>query len=289
MRLADASTVVVELGPRFGGFKASSEAVDAATRLVLDIAAAQTDAAPPPQPAAPVDAAPPALAQPTSAIRTIAIDPGHGGEDEGVHGPGGAKEKDLVLAIARRAKASIEARLGVRVLLTRDDDRNVPMDDRSALANNNKADLFVSLHANASMRTTTTGASVFAAEFDGDAGHGNAGGERIPAFGGGLRDIEMVPWDRAQTRHLERSMAFADLLQHLLQNRIPIAPHPTERAPLRVLESANMPAVLVEIGYLSNPDQEKLLTGDAFQNTFVQVLYDAVVRFREALTEGAAH
>jgi N-acetylmuramoyl-L-alanine amidase len=159
------------------------------------------------------------------------------------------------------------------------------MDERTAVANYNKADLFVSLHANTSMRPTTAGAAIFYAAFDKDAAQaaGTGHAERVPAFGGGLRDIEMVPWDLAQIRHLDRSSSFADLLQQLLKDRIPMAARPTDRAPLRVLESANMPAVLVELGYLSNPEQEKLVTGDAFQSTFVQAFYEAVVRFRDAL------
>ena len=138
------------------------------------------------------------------------------------------------------------------------------------------------------MRTTTGGAAIFYAAFDKDAVQAADTGrhERVPAFGGGLRDIEMVPWDLAQIRHLDRSSSFADLLQQLLKDRIPMAARPTDRAPLRVLESANMPAVLVELGYLSNPDQEKLVTSDAFQSTFVQAFYEAVVRFRDALGNG---
>src|SRR5205823_9870145 len=100
------------------GFKAASEPVETTMRLVIDLASTQTDAAPPAAPAAPD--VPPALTPPPSSIRTVAIDPGHGGDDEGVHGANGAKEKDIVLAVARRAKAAIEGRLGVRVLLTRD-------------------------------------------------------------------------------------------------------------------------------------------------------------------------
>jgi N-acetylmuramoyl-L-alanine amidase len=78
-----------------------------------------------------------------------------------VRGAQGTKEKDLALAVARRVKGVIEGRLGIRVLLTRDDDRNIPLDDRTALANNNKADLFISLHANASVRRSAAGATVF--------------------------------------------------------------------------------------------------------------------------------
>src|SRR5207247_10675146 len=97
--------------------------------------------------------------QAASSIRTIAIDAGHGGEDEGAKSAGGTKEKDLTLAVARRLKAVIESRLGIRVLLTRDEDKNIPVDDRTATANNNKADLFLSRHAGASLRTRPPGAS----------------------------------------------------------------------------------------------------------------------------------
>ena len=81
-------------------------------------------------------------------------------------------------------------------------------------------------------------------------------------------------------------MTFAGLLERLLTDRVPLAAEPVARAPLRVLESANMPAVLVELGYLTNADQEKMLAGDSFQNTFVQALYDAIVRFRDSLAAG---
>jgi N-acetylmuramoyl-L-alanine amidase len=289
VRIGDATTLVVDLGPRFGGFRAASQPVDNTMRQVIDIAAAQTEtppAQPPPLPSPPE--VPPAFGPPVTPIRTIAIDPGHGGEDEGVHSAGGLKEKDLVLTVARRLKGIIEARLGIRVLLTRDDDHNVKLDDRTAMANNNKADLFISLHADASMRQTTAGASIVCAAFDETAqteGEAHTT-ERVPTFGGGLRDIELVPWDLAQTRHIDGSLAFATILQDQLRDHVPLAPHPLDRAPLRVLESANMPAVLIEMGFLSNEDQEKLIASDAFQTTFVQAMYDSIIRFRDALAAG---
>jgi len=291
VRAVDPTTIVVDLGPRAGAFKTTSVPADPALRLAIDFAGLQTDtpqAPPVPAPVAPPVDLPPLNAQPP-AIRTIAIDPGHGGEDEGVRSAKGTKEKDLILTIARRTRATLEARLGVRVLLTRDDDRNVPIDDRAALANNNKADLFISLHANASSRASASGLTIFTAFFDtSDAEAGAAGGhERLPTFSGGLRDIEMVAWDLAQTRHLEQSTAFAALLERQFQDHVPLSKHPADRAPLRVLESANMPAVLIEIGFLSNEEQDKLLTGDGFQNVFVQSVYDAVVKFRDTLGGGA--
>jgi len=294
IRVADNTTIAIDTGPRFGGFRAAAQPADATARLVIDFVSAQTDTttapAPPvaPAPQLPPDV-PPALTPPASAIRTIAVDPGHGGEDDGVRGAQGTKEKDLALAVARRVKGIVEGRLGIRVLLTRDDDRNIPLDDRTALANNNKADLFISLHANASVRRSAAGATVFLAAFDDsdtEAANKPAPGERVPTVGGGLRDIELVPWNLAQTRHLTQSIEFATILEQQLRTRVPLSVHPIDRAPLRILESANMPAVLLEMGFLSNAEQEKQLTVDVFQVGVAQSIYEAVVRFRDSLNAG---
>jgi N-acetylmuramoyl-L-alanine amidase len=283
-RFVEPATIVVQLGPRFAGFKANTEPVDTTMRLEIDVLSATSEPTPTtPAPATPE--LPPALTAPSSHVRTITIDPGHGGNDEGVHGVNGAKEKDLVLAVSRRAKAAIEARLGVRVLLTREDDRNVPIDERTAIANNNKADLFVSVHANASLRPTAAGASVFVAAFERSAEQGAATvGGRVPTFGGGSREIDLVFWDLAQTQHVAQSTAFANILEQLFHDRVPLTNKPIDRAPLRVLESANMPAVLLELGYLTNADQEKLIATDGFQNAVVSSLVEAIVRFRDSLS-----
>ena len=297
VRPLDAVTIGFDLVPRTGGIKVTSQPVGNTARLIVDIVPPQTETAPPPtvaatpsQPAVPPEL-PPAFGPAASTVRTITIDPGHGGGDEGVKGAAGTKEKDLALTLARRARAMLEARLGVRVLLTREEDRDVPIDERPAIANNNKADLFVSLHANASVRRSASGLTIYCAEFDKSASEsgGTRHPERVPAFGGGLRDIEMVPWDLAQTRHLDQSIAFAEMLQQQLQGKVPLGSHPRGQAPLRVLESANMPAVLIEVGYLSNPEQERLIAGEAFQNTVVQAIYDAVVRYRDSLQNGGTH
>ena len=287
VRPVDQVTLAVDLGPRFSSFRASTQALDAASRLTIDIVAAPTEAPPAPGPAQP-PAPPPELtaATPTSPIRTIAIDAGHGGDDTGVVGAKGAKEKDLTLAVARRLKTAMESRLGVRVLLTRDEDRNVPIDERTATANHNKADLFVSLHANGSLRPRTAGTAILYASFEKgaeEAARASLLTERVPAFGGGTRDIELVMWDLAQTRHVDRSAAFAQILERQIRGRVPLAARPVDRAPLLVLESANMPAVLIEMGYLTNPDQERQLTGGEMQNAIVQAIVDAVLRFRESL------
>ena len=305
VRLADATTIAVDLGSRFSSFRASTQQLDTATRLVIDLTAATvTEAAPaaapgatPPaggaaSPGAPAPSVPPppdlsALTQTQSSIRTIVIDPGHGGDDEGVKGPAGTKEKDLTLTLARRVKAAIESRLGIRVLLTREDDHRVPIDDRTAMANNNKSDLFISLHANASFRPALAGGSIYSAAFEPGAAQAARAlaPERVPAIGGGSREIEFVPWEFAQTAHLEESDALAKLLQMQLHDRVPLAARPVDSAPLRVLESANMPAILIEIGYLTNPDQGRQLASAEFQNPFVQGVLDAIVRFRDVLDE----
>ena len=287
LRLLDATTLQVDFGPRVAGFRAETLPVGTTMRLVVDVLATP-DGAPSPPPAAgplPPTSLPPSLGAPVSALQTIVIDPGHGGGDHGVSGAGDAKEKDLTLAIARRLEAAIEARLGVRVLLTRNDDRNVRIDDRTAIANNNKADLFISLHANASFRRATTGAIVYYAEFDVAA---IAGGtldyiERVPTFSGGTRDLELVVWDLAQTHHLDQSEAFATVLEERLRERIGLASQSIARAPLSVLEPANMPAVLIELGFLTNAAQGQQLASNDFQNHFVQAVTEAIIRFRDLL------
>jgi N-acetylmuramoyl-L-alanine amidase len=175
------------------------------------------------------------------------------------------------------------------VLLTREDDRNVAPDGRAAIANNNRADLFISLHANGAFRSTTTGAAIFYVGFDREAeqeAHASLGAERLPSFGGGSRDIDLVVWDLAQIRHIARSSEFARILEGRFRDRIPLSSHAIERAPLRVLQSASMPAVLIEMGYLTNEDQEKQMTSGSFQGAFVQAVYDGIVAFRETLSGG---
>ena len=219
-------------------------------------------------------------------MRTVVVDAGHGGAEDGARGPEGTLEKNVTLSVARRLKAALEARLGVRVILTRDGDVTMALDERAALANNNKADLFVSLHANASVRPATSGAEVFYLSLDeyGDAAQRVAHGESesLPVFGGGTRDIEVILWEMAQARYIQESAALAQAVEASLRERVPISPRAIQQAPFRVLVGANMPAVLVEMGFLTNPEQEKQLQSDEFQNAVVQGLVESITRFRDA-------
>ena len=295
---ADPLTLAIALDKDFGTFRAATVPIDAASsRLVIELTAAGAPAlsglarapaqppATPPAPAAMPDA-PAALpaAQPPG-VRTIVIDPGHGGDEQGTRGAGGALEKDLVLDVARRLRSVLDTRLGVRVLLTRDDDRVVPHDERASIANNNKADLFISLHANSSPSKSAKGAEVFYLSLDGLGSEARRMVESpearpVPVLGGGTRDIDLILWDMAQARHLNESAAFAVLVEEELRRRVEMSPNPIQQAPFRVLVAANMPAVLVEMGFLSNPEQEGQLTSDDFKNRIVQSLVDAVVRYR---------
>jgi len=285
------ATIAIDLGPKFASFRTSDLPGDrGAGRLVVDIAGQATEvtqpppAGPPSQP--PADVPPLIDLAPSGSLRAIVVDAGHGGTEQGVKGPGGALEKDVTLSVARRLKAALEARLGIRVILTRDGDATIGLDERAALANNNKADLFVSLHANASVRPATSGAEVFYLSLDeyGDAAERAARGdhESLPVFGGGTRDIELTLWEMAQARYIRDSAALAQTVESALRERVPMSARSLQQAPCRVLVGANMPAVLIEMGFLTNPAQEKQLTSDEFQNQVVQALVSAITRFRDS-------
>jgi N-acetylmuramoyl-L-alanine amidase len=283
------AVVTIDLGPRFASFRATDvPGAAGGGRIVIDVIGQATAELPPGQPAPPQPPDQPPLLEllPAGGLRTIVIDPGHGGTEAGAKGANGTLEKDLTFAVARRLKAALEARLGLRVILTREGDATVGLDERAALANNNKADLFVSLHVNASVRQTVTGAEVFYLSLDeyGDAAQRVAHGESesLPVFGGGTRDIELILWEMAQARYIKESAALAQAVEAALRARVPMSARAIQQAPFRVLVGANMPAVLVEMGFITNGPQEKQLQSEEFQGLLVQGLVDAVTRFRDA-------
>ena len=293
------ASLALELGPKFASFRASDQPGDrGAGRVVIDVlgqpaapaagppGAGLPAAGLPPSVAPPPDAPPLFEIAPTGGLRTVVVDAGHGGSDDGARGPGGTLEKTVTLAVAARLKSALEARLGVRVIMTRDGDATVRLDERAALANNNKADLFVSLHANASIRPAASGAQVFylsVADY-GDAARSAAHPESdsLPVFGGGNREIELIPWEMAQARYIQESAALAQAVAASLGERIPVSARPIQQAPLRVLVGANMPAIVLEMGFITNPAQEKQLRSDDFQNGVVQALAASITRFRDA-------
>lgn len=291
IRLADATNIALDLGPRFASFRSATSTIDGGSRVTVEVVGNEAPA-PPAGPAAPAPAVTDQQPLPSpggaAGLRTVAIDAGHGGDDAGARGPAGTAEKDVTLNVARRLRGLLEARLGVRVVMTRDDDRTLPVETRSATANNNKADLLVSLHANTSFRPEVSGATVYVAAFsDADLAVEGLAPERLPVFGGGLRTIEVVPWNLAQIPHRAESERVAQVVVEAMRGRVPLAARAVEHAPLRLLESANMPAVLVEMGYLTNAEQESALAGADLPAAVAQALFDAIVRVRDTVSASA--
>lgn len=278
----DGTSVLIDLGPSAAGYRADD--LDP-THIEITLLAPAPVAPPPPPPppvAAPA-AAPPApapgraqLPEPPrpvidtapGTVRTIVLDPGHGGDDAGAKGAKGTVEKDYVLQFARRLKDAIESRIGLRVLLTRETDENVPADRRAALANNNKADLFISLHANASVRPAASGLQVLSLRLEDYRAQTDAtpaaSDTTVAVLGGGTRTIDVLPWDAAQIGVTDRSAAVAGILrQHLKDGGVPLFSRPDAELPLRPLVGVSMPAVLLELGFLTNDgDEQALIAGD---------------------------
>jgi N-acetylmuramoyl-L-alanine amidase len=249
---------------------------------------ADTAAAPKPlpPPSAPVDLAD--VLGPRKTGQTIVIDPGHGGGDAGARGRTGT-EKQIVLDVAKRLKTMLEMRLGARVVLTRVDDKAIDFETRAEIANRSRGDLFISLHLNAAPSPDVSGTEVYYLQPDRELELARSEAAKttvaVPVAGGGTRPVEILNWNLAQARHLEVSGRLAALIAESLSSRTSGAPTPVRRAPLRVLKGLNMPAVLVEMAYLTNPAQEKAAASDDFKNGMVEALHDAVARFKAQVEE----
>jgi N-acetylmuramoyl-L-alanine amidase len=289
------NTVTLTTGPRYAANRVTTSQADAGSgRITIDLLPAATTETPatPAVPAAPAAPVPDARLTiptqgPSSGLRTVVIDPGHGGDELGTQGVKGTLEKDVTLSVARRLRTLIESRLGAKVFLTRDDDRTVSLDDRSAFANNHQADVFLSIHANSAVRPALKGAEVYylTVERADEEARKRAGANAtsLPTLGGGSREIDLILWETAQARYLEQSAALAGFVEQAMGGRIEMSPRAVQQAPFRVLVGANMPAALVEIGYLSNADQETQLASGGYQDQVAQALLDALIKFREFL------
>ena len=283
------SSVVMTLGPRYASHRVTTSQADAGSgRVTIDLLAPTTEAAPAPAPSPAPDTRLVIPTQgPSSGLRTVVIDPGHGGDEAGTQGPRGTLEKDVTLAVSRRLRTLIESRLGLKVFLTRDDDRTMSTDERSAFANNHRADVLLSIHANSAVRPSVRGAEVYYLTVERADAEARKKAEQstttLPSLGGGSRAIDLILWETAQVRYLEQSAALAAFIEQSLANRVEMSPRAVQQAPFRVLVGANMPAALVEIGYLSNAEQETQLTTAAYQDQIALALLDALIRFRELL------
>ena len=214
------------------------------------------------------------------------IDPGHGGENPGARGGGGALEKDVTLSIARKLKAELVNARGLQVFLTRDRDLDVGLDERTAIANNYKADLFVSIHANASRARGAKGSEVYFLSYqasdDESRWVAQTEGAAEPVAGAAPgSDLALILWDMAQAEHLEESSALASRIQEELAVVTGSEGRGVKQAPFRVLVGAAMPAILVEVAFISNPEEEKLLASEAYQAKIAASLARGIERFRK--------
>lgn len=203
-------------------------------------------------------------AQPDSPKPFIVLDPGHGGRNHGAFGSSGLLEKAVCLSLARDLAAALDAN-GYDVVLTRSDDYDVPLRNRTAIANHQKADLFISVHTAASYMHAAEGITIHHYQPPNAPPSGqNPSPKTIPP--------QNRAWHQIQLTHATQSR---DLAQTMAQTMGMVWPSTTiqvSQAPLVVLEGADMPAVLIEIGYLSHPATEKNLSNPTYMATFVQAM-----------------
>jgi len=276
----------VSLGPRFRSLRATEQ--ESPARLVLELQGPPLVPGERPAPGLGTAAGPrpaPAPAPPTAELRTVVIDPGHGGEETGARGPSGTLEKDVALAVARKLRAELVNARGLSVFLTRDRDAPVELDERAAIANNYKADLFVSIHANASRARGARGSEVYFLSYQAsdDESRRTAqleGAAEPLAQAANGSDLGLILWDMAQAEHLQESSALASRVQEELAVVTGSEGRGVKQAPFRVLVGAAMPAVLVEIAFISNPDEEKQLASDAYQSRIATALARGIERYR---------
>lgn len=290
VRMAGPS-IAIQLAPQA---VAEEYTLDSPFRLVFDIHRSDVPVAPPTG----LPAATERLPRRDSEIETIVVDPGHGGTDTGARGPAGSLEKDLTLLLARNLKRRLEARLPVRVVLTRDGDEELPLDSRSSIANQHKASLFVSIHLNSTPRGDAQGAETYFLSLEASderaAAAAQAENASLSAEGPGegegdpLHDLRLILWDLAQTHHLAESQRLAALIQEELNLTLSLRNRGVKQAPFRVLMGAAMPAVLVELGFLTDRDEEQRLNDPEYRGELTDTLVRAIVRYRATMAAQTA-
>lgn len=215
-------------------------------------------------------------------IRTVVIDPGHGGDETGRIGATGTMEKDVNLAIAQELKRWLERQSDVKVVLTRDADANVPLAQRAVIANEAGGDLFLSLHCNGWFNERAGGIETFflsPAKTDREASIARE--ENTEATAPGNEDVEFILWDLVQNGFINESSDLAETMQAALCRDLGAGNRGVKQAGFRVLVGAYMPAVLIEMGFLSNPDEEKNLIDSDYQKKLARTIGQAVVEFRD--------
>ncbi|UCH97526.1 MAG: N-acetylmuramoyl-L-alanine amidase, partial [Candidatus Aminicenantes bacterium] len=219
-------------------------------------------------------------------IRTICLDPGHGGSDFGAVGRSNLMEKDITLKVAKKLKRLIESKLGFMVVMTRENDDEVSLNSRVAKANNQKAQIFVSIHVNSSFRKAARGPETFYVSlkatdqeaFQLSQKENSAFKEEIDKLAKD-DELKMILWDMAQNEYIKESAKLADFIQYELNILMHTRNRGVKQAPFRVLMRAAMPSALVEIAFISNASEEKKLADNTFLDKLAAALYTGIAKY----------
>jgi N-acetylmuramoyl-L-alanine amidase len=222
-------------------------------------------------------------------IGRIVIDAGHGGHDTGTIGPTGLMEKDLCLDVALRLGKIIEQRLpGADVVYTRSDDTFVPLEERTNIANEAKADLFISIHANSSKDHDARGIETYYLNLKGSAEAMEVAARENATAQGGVHELQDLVMKIARTEKIDESKELAEDIQDSLSKRMqkthkPVRNRGVRKAPFVVLIGADMPSILTEISFLSNPADEQLLKKPEQRQKVAEGLYQGVASYLESM------
>ena len=222
-------------------------------------------------------------------VGRIVIDAGHGGHDTGTIGPTGLMEKDLCLDVALRLGKIIEQRLpGADVVYTRSDDSFIPLEERTNIANQAKADLFISIHANSSRDHAARGIETYYLNLKGSAEAMEVAARENATAQGGVHELQDLVLKIARTEKIDESKELAEDIQDSLSKRIqktnkPVKNRGVRKAPFVVLIGADMPSILTEISFLSNPADEQMLKKPEQRQKVAEGLYQGVVGYLESM------
>jgi N-acetylmuramoyl-L-alanine amidase len=221
-------------------------------------------------------------------IHKIVLDPGHGGKDPGAIGIGGIAEKDLVLSVARKLARKLRQEMGIEVVLTRKDDSFVPLEDRTAIANAQNADLFVSLHMNASPNGDARGLETYYLDNTSDEASIRLAARENGTARNKVSDLQFILSDMTQNMKLEDSITLAHRLQGSLVNTmarkmVDVRDLGVKKALFYVLVGARMPSVLVEMFFITNKIEGRAMTRDEYQNAVVDSLYEGIQKYKQTV------
>jgi N-acetylmuramoyl-L-alanine amidase len=218
-------------------------------------------------------------------LQRVIIDPGHGGHDTGTIGPSGYEEKELVLDVSKRLKELIEKELGAEVVLTRDDDTFIPLETRTAIANQHEGDLFISVHANSSRVRSVRGVETFFLNLTTSRESLDIATRENAASEHSIHELQELSKKILLQDKIEESRELARVMQKSMSTRRNSGiDRGVKQAPFIVLMGANMPSVLTEISFISNPQEEKLLRTADYRQSIAESLLAGVKSYSESLS-----